>query len=176
MAFFGAELRQARVAAGLSQEQLGRRLNFSGDLAGKIETCERAPTPGFAEGCDGVFPHMDGLFTRLLELARRWDGPYPQWFRDWLEAEQGATSLRWWEPMVIPGLLQTTDYARAILAAGPDTMADELEQMVTARSSGRRSWTGPGRRPCGWCWMSTCCAGASARPRSCTSSCCTWPT
>lgn len=133
MAFFGAELRQARVAAGLSQEQLGRRLNFSGDLVGKIETCERAPTPGFAEGCDGVFPHLDGLFTRLLELARRWDGPYPQWFRDWLEAEREATSLRTWQLTLVPGLLQTTDYARAILAAGPDTMADELEQMVTAR-------------------------------------------
>lgn len=133
VAFFGAELRRARAAAGLSQDQLGRQLNFSGDLVGKIETCERTPTPGFAAGCDSVFPHLDGLFTRLLGLARRWDGPYPQWFRDWLEAEREALSLRWWEPMLVPGLLQTEDYARAILSAGPDTTEDELEELVSAR-------------------------------------------
>jgi len=80
-----------------------------------------------------VFPHLDGLFGRLLELARRWDGPYPQWFRDWIDAERRATSLCWWEPLVVPGLLQTADYARAILGAGPDALEDELEQMVAAR-------------------------------------------
>jgi transcriptional regulator with XRE-family HTH domain len=133
MAFFGAELRRARTAAGMSQDQLGRELSFSGDLVGKVETSDRAPTPGFAAGCDRVFPHLDGLFMRLMELARRWDGPYPQWFRDWLDAEREASSLRWWEPMLIPGLLQTSDYARAILAAGPDTVEDELEELVSAR-------------------------------------------
>jgi transcriptional regulator with XRE-family HTH domain len=133
MAFFGAELRHARLAADMSQEQVGRQINFSGDMVGKVETSERAPSPLFAAGCDGVFPHLDGLFSRLLGLARRWEGPYPQWFRDWLQAEQEATSLRWWEPILVPGLLQTSDYARAIFAAGPDTTEDGLEQMVTAR-------------------------------------------
>jgi len=133
MAFFGAELRRARLAAGLSQDQLGRELNFSGDLVGKVETSERAPAPGFAAGCDAVFPHLDGLFSRLLGLARRWNGPHPQWFRDWVEAEQAATSLRTWQPLLIPGLLQTVSYARAILAAGPDLDADTLEQQVVAR-------------------------------------------
>jgi hypothetical protein len=133
IAFFGAELRRVRVAADMSQDQLGRKLSFSGDLVGKIETCDRAPTPTFAAGCDDAFPHLDGLFTRLLELARRYDGPYPPWFRDWLGAEQAATSLRTWEPLLIPGLLQTPAYARAILAAGPDPVAEEVEQMVAAR-------------------------------------------
>jgi transcriptional regulator with XRE-family HTH domain len=133
MAFLGAELRRARLAAGMSQEQLGRALNFSGDMVGKVETCERAPTPAFAAGCDAAFPHFDGLFTRLVDLARRWDGPYPQWFRDWVEAERDATALRTWEPMLVPGLLQTAGYARAILAAGPDTVAEELDELVAAR-------------------------------------------
>jgi DNA-binding XRE family transcriptional regulator len=133
MAFFGAELRRVRVAAGLSQDQLGQKLVFSGDTVGKIETGERAPTPDFAARCDGAFPHLDGLFARLLELARRWNGPHPQWFRHWLDAEREATSLRTWQPMLVPGLLQTADYARAILAVGPDTTADELEQLVAAR-------------------------------------------
>jgi hypothetical protein len=133
MAFFGAELRRARMASSMSQDQLGRALSFSGDLVGKIETCERAPTPEFAAGCDSVFSHLDGIFTRLLGLARRWDGPYPQWFRDWVQAEREATSLRWWAPMLVPGLLQTADYARAILGAAPDAAEDMLEELVSAR-------------------------------------------
>jgi transcriptional regulator with XRE-family HTH domain len=135
MAFFGAELRRARVAAGMSQDQLGRELSFSGDLVGKIETCERAPTRDFATGCDSVFPHLDGLFSRLMGLARRWDGPYPQWFRDWLEAEREALSLRWWEPMLVPGLLQTADYARALFRSwqSASTSDEELEDLVSAR-------------------------------------------
>lgn len=134
MAFFGAELRRARVAAGMSQDQLGRALSFSGDLVGKVETCERTPTPELAAGCDSVFPHLDGLFTRLLGLARRWEGPYPQWFRDWVEAERQASSLRWWEPMLVPGLLQTADYARALFRAWQSGISDEeLEELVSAR-------------------------------------------
>jgi transcriptional regulator with XRE-family HTH domain len=133
MAFFGAELRRARESAGMSQEQLGRRLSFSAGLVGKVETSERFATPEFARRCDEVFPQLDGLFGRLIELARRWNGPHPQWFRDWVEAEREATSLRWWEPMLVPGLLQTADYARAILGAGPDTTADMLEELVPAR-------------------------------------------
>jgi transcriptional regulator with XRE-family HTH domain len=133
MAFFGAELRRARLSAGWSQEQLGRRLSFSADLVGKVETNERAPTPEFAAGCDDAFPQMDGLFGRLLGLARRWDGPHPQWFRDWVQAEHEAASLRWWEPMLVPGLLQTADYARALFRAWQSISDDELEELVSAR-------------------------------------------
>jgi len=133
MAFFGAELRRARLAAGMSQDQLGRALSYSGDLIGKVEISERVPTPEFAGRCDDAFPHLDGLFARLLGLARRWDGPHPQWFRDWLRVEQEATALRWWEPMLVPGLLQTADYARALFRGWRSVGDDELEDLVNAR-------------------------------------------
>jgi len=131
--FFGAELRRARTAAGLSQDQLGQRLGYSGAQVGKVETGERAPSPDFAEGCDQAFPDAGGLFGRLHQLARRWDGGYPSWFAEWVDSERRATSLRWWEPLVIPGLLQTADYARAILAADPETTDDQLDELVAAR-------------------------------------------
>jgi transcriptional regulator with XRE-family HTH domain len=144
LAFLGAELRRARVAAGLSQDQLGRELNFSGDMVGKIETCDRTPTPTFAAGCDTVFPHLDGLFARLMELARRWEGPHPQWFRDWVEAEREASSLRWWEPMLVPGLLQTADYARALFLAWQSASSGEqLEDLVCARIARQDVLSGP---------------------------------
>jgi transcriptional regulator with XRE-family HTH domain len=131
--FFGAELRRARAAAGLSQDQLGQRLGYSGAQVGKVETGERAPSQDFAQGCDQAFPEAGGLFARIHQLARRWDGGYPSWFAEWIASERRATSLCWWEPLLIPGLLQTTDYARAILAADPETNEDQLDDLVAAR-------------------------------------------
>jgi len=131
--FFGAELRRARTAAGLSQDQLGQRLGYSGALVGKVEMGERAPSPDFAEGCDQTFPDTGGLFGRIYQLARRWDGGYPSWFAEWVDSERRATSLCSWQPLIMPGLLQTADYARAILAADPQTNDDQLEELVAAR-------------------------------------------
>jgi transcriptional regulator with XRE-family HTH domain len=131
--FFGAELRRARAAAGLSQEQLGQRVGYSAAQVGKVETGDRAPSLDFAQGCDTALPAVGGLFARIYALARRWDGGYPSWFAEWIETERRATALYWWEPLLVPGLLQTADYARAILAAGPDTTEDELEELVRAR-------------------------------------------
>ncbi len=131
--FFGAELRRARAAAGLSQDQLGQRLGYSGAQVGKVEMGERAPSPDFAQGCDQAFPEAGGLFARIYQLARRWDGGYPSWFAEWVESERRAASLRWWEPLLVPGLLQTADYARAILAADPEMTDGQLEELVAAR-------------------------------------------
>jgi transcriptional regulator with XRE-family HTH domain len=131
--FFGAELRRARAAAGLSQDQLGQRLGYSSAQVGKVEVGERAPSQDFAQGCDQTFPEAGGLFARIYQLTRRWDGGYPSWFAEWIDFERRATSLCWWEPLLIPGLLQTADYARAILAADPETNDDQLDELVAAR-------------------------------------------
>ena len=175
--FFGAELRRARTAAGLSQEQLGQRVGYSGAQVGKVETGDRAPSLDFAQGCDEALPDAGGLFARIYELARRWDGGYPSWFAEWIEAERRATSLCWWEPLLVPGLLQTADYARAILAAGAGHDRRRARGACQRLgSSGRRSLTVPSRRSCGSSWTRRCCIGSSARARSCMTSCCTWPT
>lgn len=132
--FFGAEVRRWRNAAGLSQEQLGQRLGYSGALVGKVETSDRAPSLDFAEGCDRALPTADGLFGRLYELARHWAGGYPSWFTEWVEAERRAITLRTWQPLLVPGLLQTPDYARALFLAwhGADG-DDQVDQLVNAR-------------------------------------------
>ena len=132
--FFGAEVRRWRNAAGLSQEQLGQRIGYSGALVGKVETGDRAPSLDFAEGCDRALPTADGLFGRLYELARHWDGGYPSWFTEWVEAERRAITLRTWQPLLVPGLLQTPDYARALFLAwhGSDS-DDQVDQLVNAR-------------------------------------------
>jgi transcriptional regulator with XRE-family HTH domain len=132
-AFLGAELRRARMSAGFSsQEALAARLGFDRTVVAKAETGERPPTievlAAWCEACQ----LDEQLFGRLATLARRADGPVPTWFEDWLDAEREAHTLRLWSPILIPGLLQTAAYARALfLAAGADE--DTTEQMVIAR-------------------------------------------
>lgn len=133
-AFLGAELRRARVAAGMSQEQFSRSLGFDRTVITKAETGERPPSPEVAAAIDEAFPHLDGLFSRLTLLARRANGRYPEWFREWVDAEQQATTLRTWQPILVPGLLQTRDYARALFQAWqPAASSDDLDVLVGAR-------------------------------------------
>lgn len=146
--FFGAELRRARTAARLSQEQLGQRLGYSGALVGKVETGERSPSEDFAQGCDQALPDANGLFGRIYALARRWDGGYPSWFTEWVDVERRATTLCWWEPLLVPGLVQTADYARALFEAWRSAAdADELDQLVRARIERQAILEGPKPTP-----------------------------
>ncbi len=77
---------------------------------------------------------MGGWFTRFHDNSPRWDGPYPHWFEDWVDAERRAVVLRNWEPLLVPGLLQTRQYARVLFKAWQTTEDDdEIENLVTAR-------------------------------------------
>jgi transcriptional regulator with XRE-family HTH domain len=134
-AFLGGELRRARVAAGFSsQDALAARLGFDRTVVAKAETGERPPTDDVLAAWCVACRLDDELFGRLARLARRADGPVPTWFEDWLEAEGEAQSLRIWSPTLIPGLLQTAEYARALfLAAQSDTSDDVIDALVAAR-------------------------------------------
>lgn len=68
----------------------------------------------------------------LTTLARHVDGPVPAWFEDYLEVEGEAYAILVWQPIVVPGLLQTEDYARALFLAEEVNDAKTTE-MVTAR-------------------------------------------
>jgi transcriptional regulator with XRE-family HTH domain len=134
--FFGAEVRRARVAAGMTLADLGILVPCDASTVSRIEAGILSPTERFGHACDEAFPQMAGLFSRFYQDSRRWNGPYPRWFEDWLIVEREAVSLRIWQPIIIHGLLQTADYARALfLGAQSDLSDDVLEQMVAARTS-----------------------------------------
>jgi transcriptional regulator with XRE-family HTH domain len=132
--FFATELKRARNAAGLSQDALGKRIGFSGELVSKVELGDRRPTDQLAEGCDAVFPELGGIFARLVAKAEKSHNVYPAWFESWVDAEQRAIVVRWWEPSLVPGLLQTADYARTVFDAwrAVDGYGD-TDELVTAR-------------------------------------------
>jgi DNA-binding XRE family transcriptional regulator len=138
--WLGEELRSARLAAGYtSQEQFARELGFDRTVIVKAETGARPPSDDLAGKIAEMFPGLcNGLYGQLAAIARKSNGPIPGWFADWVEIETKATILRWWEPLLIPGLLQTEDYARAVLATWRRDSADEVEAKVAIRL-GRQS-------------------------------------
>ena len=118
---FGAELRFYRTRAGLSQKDLAARATVSHDVISKIETGDRPPAEDFPPRLDAV-PELDtrGALTRLWDhLKKGHKQRLYGWFQQWAGIEAQATVLRWYEPLVVPGLLQTEEYARAILSAAP---------------------------------------------------------
>jgi transcriptional regulator with XRE-family HTH domain len=142
VAWLGEEVRRARLAAGFkSQDQLARRLGFDRTVITKIESGDRPPSAEVAEALATLFPGLGGgRFAELAEVARRAFGKFPGWFeRDWLPVEREAASLRWWEPMLIPGLMQTAEYARALFEAWqPASSQEDLEALVSGRLDRQR--------------------------------------
>lgn len=130
-AMFSEELRRARARVGLTQDQLAEKVAYSPSLVAHVETGTRAPSADFAARADEAL-NTGGLLFRLQPFVR--SEAYAAWFRDWVEIEREATTLRWFEPLLIPGLLQTEEYARAILqAAHPASTDDEVDRLVSAR-------------------------------------------
>ena len=95
-----------------------------------IEGRKRAPRLELAQRLDDELG-TPGTFVRLQQAARI--NPLPQWFRPYAEIEATATRLKSWQANVVDGLLQTEDYARALLSVRPNTNADELEELVAVR-------------------------------------------
>ncbi|MEU8198529.1 Scr1 family TA system antitoxin-like transcriptional regulator [Microbispora amethystogenes] len=130
---FGRELARVRREAGLSQARLGSRPGVSGSLVGHIEIGSRTPRLDLAAHCDDVFETGD-FFQRL---CRNITSPSaPAWFLRWSEEiEPRARVLRSWDPLLIPGLLQTRNYAQAVFRGGLATSEEEIERQVKARLS-----------------------------------------
>jgi transcriptional regulator with XRE-family HTH domain len=126
--FIRAQLRRVRVIAGLSQDQFGRRINFSGSMVSAVETGTRPLDARYLALADRELD-TGGLFMELLRVATR-DG---QWFRSWRDAERNARTLRTFQPNLVPGLLQTEAYARTVIAAGSRLTEQEIERRVAVR-------------------------------------------
>ncbi|MEU0517280.1 helix-turn-helix transcriptional regulator [Streptosporangium sp. NPDC006007] len=131
LAFFGAEVRRYRTEKGWSQEKLGEQICYSLAMVGMIETARRVPSRDFTARCDEVL-ETGGALSRLWPLLSR--EAYPTWYRPFVELEREATSLKTFQPLVLPGLLQTEAYARAMLIGGrPGDSPEQVDEMVAAR-------------------------------------------
>jgi DNA-binding XRE family transcriptional regulator len=129
-------LRFYRQQAGLSQDTLGAKAHMSGKTISAYENGWRVPTRPATADIDTVPElHTNGALLELWDKLR--EGmtyqAFPLWFQDWPVKEAQATTLRSFEPLLVPGLLQTEDYARAIFQTRFGLTAEEIEARVEAR-------------------------------------------
>lgn len=127
---FVDEMKAAREQRGWSQADLADRAGYSESAVAMVETYQRPPTKTFAKAMDRAFG-TPGTFERLeLRLS---DVPFPAAFRSFAPHEAESTALRMFEHSLVPGLLQTADYARAVLETKPNASEDVIDADVSAR-------------------------------------------
>ncbi|WP_310722540.1 helix-turn-helix transcriptional regulator [Streptomyces sp. N2A] len=141
-AVFGEVLKHHREAAGLTQEALACKVPCDRSQVARVEAGVRVPQDTFADACDEIL----GTGGMLLRLWGRIDWypqvEHPDWFRRRAEMDAVAVALRAYQERVIPGLLQTSDYATALFSqvmSGP-----EVEERVRARLSRQQRFLADG--------------------------------
>jgi len=128
---FGHKLRAARSDAGLSLEALASRLTLSKSHLARVETAEYMPPPELPVQLDEFF-EAGGIFQELYALCRK--EAHPDQFRRRMELESQAITIKEYSPQIVPGLLQTEDYARAQFRVHlPKADEAEIERLVSAR-------------------------------------------
>ncbi|MFD4875231.1 Scr1 family TA system antitoxin-like transcriptional regulator [Streptomyces sp. NPDC058420] len=130
--YFGYECRRLREAAGLTLEALGKILFCTGSLIGQVETAQKVPTRNFAERLDAAFL-TDGSFTRMIGMVLR--SQLPNWFQAYADMEAKAAFISTYQCQVIYGLLQTPEYAGALVGV---EAPDRVEELVAARMERQR--------------------------------------
>ena len=89
------------------------------------------PDQHFAEVCSAAFRNQ--WFSRFWADSQEWGATFPAEFREYAEYEAEATSLWLFEHSLIPGLLQTEDYARAVLERHVHVTPEEVTKRLAAR-------------------------------------------
>ncbi|MFF6999806.1 Scr1 family TA system antitoxin-like transcriptional regulator [Streptomyces sp. NPDC008313] len=128
---FGRQIKILRQRAGHTQADLGQLLGYSEALVAAIEQGRRIPRPDTIEKLDQLL-EADGMLLvmkRPVALAR-----YPAFFRDAARIEETAAEFHQYAPLIMPGMLQTEEYARTMFTVWrPRRSEAEIEQMVSAR-------------------------------------------
>ncbi|MFJ3532461.1 MULTISPECIES: helix-turn-helix domain-containing protein [unclassified Streptomyces] len=132
MKLVGALVAQFRRTAGLTQRQLADRSNTQPETIASIEQGRRALLPPLACVLDDILETKGALGT-ALEYMPEVD-LIPAWAEEYMDLERMALALSWFENQVLPGLLQTENYARAVFRTDvPALSEDEINQRVAAR-------------------------------------------
>ncbi|MFE5394624.1 helix-turn-helix domain-containing protein [Streptomyces sp. NPDC056568] len=145
----GRRLQELRETAGLKREEAAKVLRVAPATVRRMETAEVAlkiPYLQILLTAFGVPADEVSAFVALAEEANRpgWWQRYhdvlPDWFSMYVSLEGAARIVRSYEPHFVPGLLQTEEYARAVLEAGTigTSGADAVERHVSLRMERQR--------------------------------------
>ncbi|QNP70465.1 helix-turn-helix domain-containing protein [Streptomyces roseirectus] len=145
-AAFGVELRRLRDERGWTQDELGMRMGCSGTHISAVETGRRSPTPRFARSADRALGTGDRL-QRMVRSVR--ESSLLEGFPEYLVHEARAVEIRLFELGIVPGLLQTPEYAAATAAgevrrgAITESQAQERLALLAGRQASLRRTPAP---------------------------------
>ncbi|MFF0503542.1 Scr1 family TA system antitoxin-like transcriptional regulator [Streptomyces fimicarius] len=143
-ALFGSRVRKLRVAAGLTQTEVGTLTHVVGSRIAQIERATGAkPTLELARAIDRALV-ADDLLIDLWPYVHR--EAFPDWSQAFIAYSARAAVIREYASHAVPGLLQTPEYARALLSVGHSLRdADHLEERIAARLDRQVRLAGPDR-------------------------------
>jgi len=147
----GSELKRCREAAGMTQETVSRKFEWHAAKVTRIETARVAVTPRDVKDLLSLYGVQDDEYREaLVELARQsrertWWTDYRDLMRpgSFVGLEAGASAMRTWEPILVPGLLQTEDYIRALIRSGrPADPERDIDRRISLRMTRQGRLTG----------------------------------
>ncbi|UQX01923.1 helix-turn-helix transcriptional regulator [Streptomyces sp. RerS4] len=154
--FYGKELRWRREQAGLTLQETVEDSFYGATYLSEIERARRRMPQDLAIHVDKVLK-TDGFFSRRCEdvrKARR--GAHAEYFAPVAEAMVRARNIEEWSNALIPGLLQTAPYARAVIhATHPLDLVEEVDAKVRARMQQATLFEDP-KRPEYWTILHEC--------------------
>ncbi|GAA2438678.1 helix-turn-helix transcriptional regulator [Actinomadura vinacea] len=136
------ELRRLREEQGLTLQEVADRLDWSRATVSRLETGQTRPKPNDIADILNLYgvpsPGRDALINLAREAGQRgWWTAYADVFTgSYVALEDEASQIRTWDPQLIHGLLQTEDYARAVITAGRLLPTPEdIERRIDARKA-----------------------------------------
>jgi transcriptional regulator with XRE-family HTH domain len=151
----GAQLRRLRESQGISAHDAARAIRGSESKISRIELGRNAVREIDIADLLTLYGITDKVEReQLLSLASRANQPgwwhryhdvLPPWFQAYIGLEESAQSIRSYDAQFVPGLLQTEEYAAAVLALG-DLSLDEAERLVVLRKERQRHFAAGGTR------------------------------
>ncbi|MFG2195265.1 Scr1 family TA system antitoxin-like transcriptional regulator [Streptomyces sp. NPDC048639] len=129
--YCGNQLKLWRTRAGVTREELGREAGYTYEAVKSMEQGRRKPTLRVLEVADQMCA-AQGLLIAAQDYLK--PDRFPSYSQDYMRYEADAIALSWYESQLIPGLLQTPVYARALMNGHCPPLDDEtIEERVAAR-------------------------------------------
>ncbi|MFJ8432503.1 helix-turn-helix domain-containing protein [Kitasatospora sp. NPDC094019] len=129
--YCGDQIKRWRAQAGVTREQLSRAANYDIESVRSMEAGRRKPSLKLLETADELCDAR-GLLVGAQEYLK--PEKFPTYSQGYTDAEARAIAINWYEGLLIPGLLQTEQYARELLSHSCPPLDDEtVDARVAAR-------------------------------------------
>ncbi|MGW5620209.1 helix-turn-helix domain-containing protein [Streptomyces olivaceus] len=129
--YCGNQIKMWRDQAGVTRQALAEEANYDYEYVKSMENGRRRPTLGLLQAADQLCAARGKLLAAQGFLKPE---PFPARSQEFVAIEKDAIALHSYEPLLIPGLLQTEEYARALISESCPPLDDEtVEERVGAR-------------------------------------------